>query len=210
MAELDFIVYRSDQEPSEALGNEECSRSAIISLVYDDDGARGDFGRIQTVISNDDMVYEYVRLKYNTDFDFGTGGEVTLDDISLLEGDRVYLAGQTTPSENGIYEVETGAWTFIKVVDEDVFVDLGARATDSVDGDLTRNIITYKPDLDFGEVGFYTINYYIVNSLGILSTTFRKVKVISEADASIVATNTFKITQYDVIAAFDEDMVRRP
>jgi len=208
MAELDFIVYRGDQEPSAALGNEECSRQAVISLVYDDDGARGDFGRIQTVILNEDKVYEYIRLKYNTDFDFGTGGETTLDGIPLITGDRVYLAGQTTSAENGIYEVTTGAWTFIKAVDDDVFIDLGARAIDEEDGDVTRDIIIYKPDLDFGVVGFYTIRYYIVNSLGILSTTYRKIKVISEAGASIVATNAFKITHYEVSASYDSDLIR--
>ena len=207
MADLDFIVYRGDQEPSEALGNEECSRQAVISLVYDDDGARGDYGRIQTVIQNASKVYYYVRLKYNTDFDYGTGGETTLDDISLLEGDYVYLAGQTTPAENGIYEVQTGAWTLVTAVDDDVFVDLGARAVDEEDGDVTRDIIIYKPDLDFGEVGFYTIRYYIVNSIGILSSTYRKVKVIAQADASIVATDAFKITHYEVIAAADSDLL---
>lgn len=209
MAELDFIVYRGDQAPSASLGNEECSRRAVVSLVYDDDGARGDFGRIQTVILNPNKVYEYVRLKYNSNFDVSTGGEVTLDGISLIEGDRVYLAGQNISGENAIYEVETGAWTYIKPYNTDiVFIDLGARATDAVDGDLTRSIITYKPDLDLTEVGFYTINYYVVNSIGILSRTYRKVKVLSDASASIMPTNSFKITNYEVNSGFDSDMLR--
>ena len=88
-----------------------------------------------------------------------------------MDGDRVYLANQTTASENGIYEVETGAWTFIKDVDADVYVDLGARAVDEVDGDLTRDIIIYKPTLDFETVGFYTIYYYVVNSLASIALT---------------------------------------
>jgi len=208
MAEIDFIVYRGDQTPSLSLGNETCSRQPAVSLVYDDDGARGDFGRIQTVLLNASKEYEYVRLKYNSDFDFGTGGETTLDDISLIEGDRVYLAGQTAPAENGIYEVETGAWSFIKAVDDDVFVDLGARAIDAEDGDLTRDIIIYKPNLDFGTVGFYTIYYYIVNSIGIMSKAYRKVKVITSSDASIVATDGFKITHYEVSSEFDSELVR--
>ena len=189
------------------MGNEECSRQASISLVYDDDGVRGDFGRIQTVILNATKVYYYVRLKYNADFDVSTGGETTLDNISLLEADYVYLAGQNIPSENGIYEVQTDAWTLVTIVDNDVFVDLGARSVDEEDGDLTRDIIIYKPDLDFSEVGFYTIRYYVVNSIGILSSTYRKVKVIAASDASIVATDTFKITHYEVIASADSDLL---
>ena len=176
-----------------------------MSLVYDVDGARGKFGRVQTVVLNDNKEYYYVRLKYNTNFNFSIGGEVTLDDISLLAGDYVYLDGQNIPSENGIYEVQVGAWTLVTGVDDDIFVDLGARSIDTVDGDLTRDIITYKPDLDFGKVGFYTIRYYVVNSIGILSGEYRKVKVISDAKSSISQTDAFKITHYEVIAGADAD-----
>lgn len=176
---------------------------ASMSLVYDVDGARGKFGRVQTVVLNDNKEYYYVRLKYNTNFNFSIGGEVTLDDISLLAGDYVYLDGQNIPSENGIYEVQVGAWTLVTGVDDDIFVDLGARSIDTVDGDLTRDIIIYHPDLNFAKVGFYTIRYYCVNSIGILSSEYRKVKVISNAKSSISQTDSFKITHYEVIAGVD-------
>jgi len=207
MAELDFIIYRTDQDASLSKGNEECARKATLTLVYDDDGARGDYGRVQTVIVNPDMIYEQVFLKYNTSFDWITGGEVTLDGIELLDGDHVYLAGQTISLEDGIYIVRAGTWDFYKSVTDDVFIDLGARAVDEVDGDLSREILTYKPDLDFSEVGFYSIHYYVVNSIGVLSSKFRKVKVI-KLGASIVATGSFKISDYEIISEFDSELVR--
>jgi hypothetical protein len=205
MAELTFIVYSTDADVSSSLGNEDCAGSKpAISLVYDDDGARGEFGRITCVIKNPDMVYLQVMLKYNTTFDWATSGEVTLGGIDLLEDDKVYLAGQTTSSENGIYIVKTGAWVFDQVVDDDLYVDLGARAFDTDTGDLTRNIITDHSAVDFDEIGFHSIYYYVVNECcGRLSKTYRKVKVITDG-ASIMPTNSFKITHYEICSAFDE------
>ena len=41
-------------------------------------------------------------------------GEQTLDNVSLSVGDRVLVKSQTTGSENGIYEVQSGTWTRAK------------------------------------------------------------------------------------------------
>ena len=183
-----------------------CFVKTDMNLVFDEDGPLGNFGRIMTVIENSSMVYLQVRLKYNLDFDFTTGGEVTLDDVELLDGDLVYLSNQAVSSENGIYIVRTGTWDFDQVVDSDLFVDLGARAIDSIDGDLTRDIITFFPDLDFSTTGFYSINYLVVNSQGSCQSLIRKVRVLPNNDASLVPVDTFKITQYDICAALDKDI----
>lgn len=39
-------------------------------------------------------------------------GPQTIDGVSVVAGDRVLVKDQTTQSENGIYVVETGAWSF--------------------------------------------------------------------------------------------------
>jgi hypothetical protein len=206
MAELDFIIYKTDQRILDSLGNRDCYVKPSIALVYDDDGVRGDFGIIQTVLKDANVEYIQVFLKYNQNFDWSTGGEVELDDIQLADGDKVYLASQSVSSENGIYIVRAGSWEFNKTVDSTVFVDLGARATDETDGDLTRTIITDYLGIDFGTVGFYSIYYYVVNSDGILSKVFRKVKVVENANASIVPMGKFKITQYEILSSIDPDI----
>ena len=37
-------------------------------------------------------------------------GEQTIDGVAVVDGDRVLVKDQTTASENGIYECDTGAW----------------------------------------------------------------------------------------------------
>lgn len=206
MATTELIRYITDQSTSISLGNQTCYTKPSIWLVYDDDGPSGEFGAIMKVSPpNINMEYEQVSLKYNETFDYVTGGEVTLDDIELIDGDKVWLSNQSVPSENGIYYVRTGTWDLYRVVDTDVFVDLGARSQDTVDGNLTRQIIT-EQNINFNEVGFYTINYYVINSQGILSHIKRKVKVIREG-ASIVPTDTYAITDYQIIAEVDTELL---
>lgn len=206
MATTELIRYVTDQATSPNLGNNTCYTKPSIWLVYDSEGAKGDFGYIMKVCPPDfNIEYEQVFLKYEKNFDFVTGGEVELNNIQLIDGDKVWLSKQSNELENGIYYVRTGTWNFYRSVDDTVFVDLGARASDTIDGDLTREIIT-EQNINFGEVGFYTINYYVLNSQGVLSTTKRKVKII-ECSGSIVPVDTYKITDYLIKAEVDKDVL---
>lgn len=49
-------------------------------------------------------------------------GEQTIDSVSFVSGDRILVKNQTTSSENGIYVVDTGAWSRAK--DFDGFYDV--------------------------------------------------------------------------------------
>src|SRR5574343_1935828 len=138
------------------------------------------------------MTYLNIYLKHNADFYFSVGGEVVLDNISLRIGDLVWLSNQSESSENGIYMVDSGAWTPVPVVDKNTFIDLGARATDQIDGNITRNIIIDQ-NITFGKTGFYSITYYVLNSLGILSKAIRKVKILAST-ASISPSDSYKVT----------------
>ncbi len=42
--------------------------------------------------------------------DLTLSGTQTVDGVSLIAGDRILVAGQTTAADNGIYEVAAGAW----------------------------------------------------------------------------------------------------
>lgn len=51
-------------------------------------------------------------------------GTTTVDGVSLIAGDRVLLAGQSTGSQNGIYVVAAGAWS--RATDADVSAEVTA------------------------------------------------------------------------------------
>lgn len=105
----------------------------------------------------DDFIYTMVRVKYNKNLTHKSG-ELKLNGVQLHAGDVVWLARQTVESENGLWVVNEGSWEgydpFTYYPDDDaelacqvdcvarqvpypvdgsVLVDLGARASYSVD-----------------------------------------------------------------------------
>src|SRR3990167_7771479 len=52
-----------------------------------------------------------VPVKVATTANITLSGEQTIDGISCVTDDRVLVQNQTTASENGIYTVDTGAWS---------------------------------------------------------------------------------------------------
>jgi len=65
-------------------------------------------------------------------------GPVNVDGISLVAGDRCLVKNQTLPKDNGVYVVQTGAWTrasdsdtWAELVSAFVFVEQGTTNADS-------------------------------------------------------------------------------
>lgn len=65
-------------------------------------------------------------------------GPLNVDGVSLVAGNRVLVKNQTLPEENGIYVVQTGAWTrasdtdtWAELVSAYVFVEQGTTNADS-------------------------------------------------------------------------------
>lgn len=205
MANAEFIRYNRNDVTTTVPSGLSCAFAPVLALVYDTDGARGNFGNIMTVAPSSTLSYQFVILKYNLNVDFATGGLLVLNSFQLDEGDSVWLNGQSNPTQNGIYTVHSTAWTFVKAVDSTVFVDLGARSVDAADGDITRSIIVDHSSINFNVTGFYSIIYYSMNSQGILATRTRKVKVVN-LTASISPVPGYKITQYDIADEADPDL----
>jgi hypothetical protein len=224
LVSIKLIRYITDQQVSYSLGNTNCYVKPTIQLVYDTDGASGKYGSIMSVIpANVYMEYLHIYLKHNANFDFSTGGEVTLDNVKLLAGDLVWLSNQTISGENGIYTVSETAWTFVKAVDSNTFIDLGARARALIEntstntttcqpndekyvmGDVSREIVIDQ-HIKFGKTGFYSITYYILDIFGILSKVIRKVKILTSG-ASISPSDAYKITDYSIKTEVDPDLL---
>jgi hypothetical protein len=198
----EFLVYKTEQPITFATGNGICYTKPNIQLVFDENGPSGAYGETMRVSPpNPNMYYVQVIVKYNSNINVNSGGLLRLNGIQLIPGDKVWLSNQYLTTENGIWTVSSGPWVFDTAVTNSVFVDLGARAFDKSQGDLTRHIIT-EVDVDFGKVGAYTITYFVMNCKGVLSNVIRRVQVLAFG-ASINPTNSFAVTDYQILPIFD-------
>lgn len=73
-------------------------------------------------------VKESVRALSTDNVDEVAGGEITVDGVNLVSGDRVLLVGQTNAAKNGIWVVSTGAWS---------------RPADAGVGEITSGMFTF-------------------------------------------------------------------
>lgn len=201
MGSFNIIKYTSNEDISFAKGNTQCQTKPTMTLNYDINGIKGVYGFMMNINPNSSYEYQQIFMKHDAFVDIAVGGELTLDNQQLTDGDIVWLTTQGISGVNGLYFVRSGAWEFYRSVTSNLFIDLGARSVDKLDGDLSREIIT-QYNIDFSKVGIYTIYYYSINSQGILSTITRKVK-ITELNASLVSTDSYAISDYRIIADVD-------
>jgi len=86
-------------------------------------------------------------------------GEQTIDDVAVVDGDRVLVKDQTTGSEDGIYVAAEGAW---------------ARASDwNTSGDLLSGMLVPVAEGTAGANKAFCITYsgsYTVDSTSITAT----------------------------------------
>lgn len=93
------------------------------------------------------MRYLSVKLKYNEYLQY-KHGELTLNGIKLQENDLVWLTSQfikesedgKSINENGLWIVKKGDWEYYGDVTEDMFIDLGARVTETVSATIESNV----------------------------------------------------------------------
>lgn len=88
------------------------------------------------------MRYISVKVKYNEYLEYRYG-ELTLNGIKLQENDLVWLTSQFDKgekSENGLWVVKKTAWEYYGPVTEDMFIDLGARVTETVSATIDTNV----------------------------------------------------------------------
>ena len=201
-----FLRFKSDKAPSLQLGNSDCVTKPIVQVNIDRDSSKTGFNSNSINWEpNPNTEYYLVRLKYDFNFDVSIGGETTLDGVTLIDGDLVWLANQGNTTENGIWTVRTGPWDFITDINDNVFVDLGAIAFDPDIGNVTRDIII-DVNIDWDKVGIYTIDYYYLSNECVISKATRRVRIFKE-NASISPVNTFAITDYKIFNGFDQELI---
>lgn len=93
------------------------------------------------------MRYLSVKVKYNEYLQY-KHGELTLNGIKLQENDLVWLTSQfikesddgKSVNENGLWIVKKGDWEYYGDVTNDMFIDLGARVTETVAATIESNV----------------------------------------------------------------------
>ena len=75
------------------------------------DGLTNTFTNLDLTMLSGSALLQPVKVISLTNVVIATGGLLTIDGIVLGATDRVLLAGQTLPAENGVYIVAAGAWT---------------------------------------------------------------------------------------------------
>jgi hypothetical protein len=69
----------------------------------------------------------------------------------------------------------------VTVLQGETFIDPGATATDSEDGDLTDAIVVSGDIVDTSTVGTYTISYDVIDSEGLPALTVTRTVIVSES-----------------------------
>ena len=145
-------VYDGSYVDGKYTSGTQCIYSTPITLNYDTTDSTGNYDsngiygadmyvKLKSSDSCCNMRYISVITKYNEHLDY-RHGLMTLNGISLLDGDIVWLASQYSKTsddggdvadENGLWTVRANAdWEYRSEVTADTFIDLGARVTDTV------------------------------------------------------------------------------
>lgn len=181
---LSIIRYKFDDSNDAAGQNStlvlsvenRCYTKSDMSLIYDNtdlsgnpvaNAASGAFGdtiyvRIQPGQDCRKIKYYRVKVKYNKNLK-SKYGEITLNGISLQQGDIVWLANQFNTEENGLWVVTKSAWVGLNTESDDpeevctfaqeplpvdwtTFIDLGARVKYKVDYSCSDDVpVKYGP-----------------------------------------------------------------
>jgi surface protein len=72
----------------------------------------------------------------------------------------------------------------VQVIIDETYVDLGATATDQLDGAL--GVLIYTGDVDTSKIGTYRISYNIKNSIGLVATTVYRSVVVTDPYIPII------------------------
>lgn len=63
------------------------------------------------------------------------------------------------------------------------YIELGATATDNIDGTLTSSIVINSSSVDTSSIGTYQVTYAVTDAAGNTGTAIREVRVASEIDS---------------------------
>ncbi len=152
---------------------------------------------IQSLANNVNNLYKYSndilsRFEFLNDLpvacstanvDIATGGERTIDGVSVSIGQLVFLKNQSNPKENGFYEVQSGAWNRYADYTSSNAGAFIHKLILITKGTSNKGKIFYIND-DFSQIGSNELNFVESNLLPFARAYTR---VVRDADGRIKA-----------------------
>ncbi|MDR2524129.1 MAG: DUF5011 domain-containing protein [Candidatus Nomurabacteria bacterium] len=135
---------------------------------------------------------------------YALGGNHNMTDATLVGGDTLMPAptGGTQIGQTGDGRVRIKHLASVvaptltlsgdnpySVVQGTSYTDPGVTADDTVDGDISANVIVSTVGLDMNTMGDYTVTYTVTNSLGATTTATRTVRVVPAQDHQFTCVN---------------------
>jgi len=106
-----------------------------------------------------------VPCKATTTANITLSGEQTIDGISCVTSDRVLVKNQTTGTENGIYRVDTGAWS--RDVDFDGSYDITQGTIIPVYSGSTYGATIWQVTTSNPVIGTSSLTFSLANAIGL-------------------------------------------
>lgn len=119
-------------------------------------------------------------VKTKSDSNLTLSGEQTVSGVALVSGDRILVNGQSDLTQNGIYIVDSGAWS---------------RSEDADQDSLTSGAFTFVEDGDFSDTGWVltTLDPITVGTSDIVFSQFSSQGVILAGDGLNKTGNTLEV-----------------
>ena len=95
------------------------------------------------------------------------------DGVTLSNGDRLLLLGQTAPAENGLYIFATSSTALVRDATMDVWAEVpGALIAVEAGGTSNKNTIWLSTAASTGTLNTTAITFIAINTTGLTSTNF--------------------------------------
>lgn len=105
-----FLQDTGPNDPDATVGTAAIFTTSGITYYRDINGVKYPIGGIPSGLAAAGQVVWTPKVAHSTNVASRSGPQ-TLDGVSCVAGDQIWLIGQTDAKENGPYTVQTGAWT---------------------------------------------------------------------------------------------------
>jgi len=165
------VIVKDTQRPIITLVGDE-----TVTFIVNTPGGYVDAGATATdnYYSDETVTSEIVTV--NNVIPTAIGTYTITYNVTDDSGNKAYEVTRTINVVDTAPTITLIAGSVVHVNIDETYVDLGATATDQLDGTLT--VTTYTGDVDTSKIGTYKVSYNVTNSVGLAATTVNRSVVV--------------------------------